>query len=143
MQTYCSSKTFKYKVAKADKPTKCLKLMALPTNGNPGFEKLTAKIIGPSLTYNFNLSLLSGIYINKLKRAHATPIYKSGNKTKCENYRPISILPITSKVYDKEVFQQVYSYLTDDLLSKHQSDSRRYHLYMSFAWYQRSISFQQ
>ena len=82
--------------------------------------KLFAEIIAPSLTYIFNLSLLSGIYINEWKRARATAIYKSDDKTKCENYRPISILPMISKVFEKEVFRHVYSYLTDnDLLSKH------------------------
>ena len=81
--------------------------------------KLSAEIIAPSLTYIFNLSLASGIYLNEWKRARVTPIYKSEDKTKCENYRPISILPVISKVLEKEIFRQVYGYLTDnDLLSK-------------------------
>ena len=90
--------------------------------------KLSAEIIAPSLTYIFNLSLESGIYINEWKRARVTPIYKSEDKTKCENYRPISILPEISKVFEKEVFRQLYGYLTDnDLLSKHQSGFRPKH----------------
>ena len=90
--------------------------------------KLSAEIIAPSLTYIFNLSLESGIYINKWKRARVTPIYKSEDKTKCESYRPISILPVISKVFEKEVFRQLYGYLTDnDLLSKHQSGFRPKH----------------
>ena len=91
--------------------------------------KLSAEIIAPSLTYIFNLSLESGIYINEWKRARVTPIYKSEDKTKCENYRPISILPVISKVFEKEVFWQLYGYyLTDnDLLSKHQSGFRPKH----------------
>ena len=90
--------------------------------------KLSAEIIAPSLTYIFNLSLESGIYMNEWKRARVTPIYKSEDKTKCENYRPISILPVISKVFEKEVFRQLYSYLTDnDLLSKHQSGFRPKH----------------
>ena len=90
--------------------------------------KLSAEIIAPSLTYIFNLSLESGIYINEWKRARVTPIYKSEDKTKCENYRPISILPVICKVFEKEVFRQLYGYLTDnDLLSKHQSGFRPKH----------------
>ena len=90
--------------------------------------KLSAEIIAPSLTYIFNLSLESGIYINEWKRARVTPIYKSEDKTKCENYRPISILLVISKVFEKEVFRQLYGYLTDnDLLSKHQSGFRPKH----------------
>ena len=70
--------------------------------------KLAAHIIAPSLTYIFNLSLQSGIYVNDWKRARVTSIFKSEDKSKCENYRPISILSIVSKVFEKEVFRQMY-----------------------------------
>ena len=94
--------------------------------------KLSAEIIAPSLTYIFNLSLASGIYINEWKRARVTPIYKSEDKTKCENYRLISILPVISKVLEKEIFRQLYGYLTDnDLLSKLQSGFRPKHSTLS------------
>ena len=94
--------------------------------------KLSAEIIAPSLTYIFNLSLASAIYINEWKRARVTPIYKSEDKTKCENYRPISILPVISKVLEKEIFRQLYGYLTDnDLLSKLQSGFRPKHSTLS------------
>ena len=44
------------------------------------------------------------------------------------NYRPISILPIISKVFEKEVFQQLYDYLkVNSVLSKFQSDFRPLH----------------
>ena len=43
--------------------------------------------------------------------ARVIPIYKSENRSKCENYRPISILPIISKVFEREVFNQIYRYL--------------------------------
>ena len=56
------------------------------------FLKLSADMIAPSLTYMFNLSLECGVYVDEWKKARATPIYKSDDKTKCENYRPI--LPI-------------------------------------------------
>ena len=45
--------------------------------------------------------------------------YKSDDKRKCKNYRPISILPIIGKIFERSVFNQVYSYLNDNsLLSK-------------------------
>ena len=56
--------------------------------------KIAANIIGPSLTWIFNLSIKTGIYVDEWKKARVVPIYKSGNRQKCENYRPISILPI-------------------------------------------------
>jgi hypothetical protein len=50
-----------------------------------------------SLATAINLSLVTGIYVDDWKRARVTLIYKSEDKKKCENYRPISILPIISK----------------------------------------------
>lgn len=84
--------------------------------------KLSSDIIAQSLIAVFNLSLGTGIYIDEWKHARVTPIFKSDNRRKCENYRPISILPIISKVFEKEIFRQVYSYLTENsLLSNYQS----------------------
>ena len=54
--------------------------------------------------------------------------YKSEDRRKCENYRPISILPIISKVFEKEVFGQIYKYLTENsMLSNFQSGFRPKH----------------
>ena len=90
--------------------------------------KLSANIIAPSLTFIFNLSLATGIYIDEWKQARVTPIFKSGDRRQCENYRPISVLPVVSKVFEKEVFRQLYSYLTENsLLSKFESGFRPKH----------------
>ena len=87
--------------------------------------KLASDIIAPSLTFIFNLSLATGIYVDDWKRARVTPIHKSEDKRKCDNYRPISILPIISKVFEGEVFRQVYQYLSENsLLSRFQSGFR-------------------
>ena len=109
-----------------------LALTNLKVNKATGLDKIPAKvlrisadIIAPSLTYIFNLSLYTGIYIDELiewKRMRVIPIYKSEDRRKCENYRPISILPIVSKVFEREVFRQLYAYLSNNsLLSKFQS----------------------
>jgi len=84
--------------------------------------KLSASIVAPSVTYIFNLSLATGIYIDDWKRARVTPIFKSGDRQQCANYRPISILPAVSKGFEKEVLRQVDGYLTENcMLSKFQS----------------------
>ena len=44
------------------------------------------------------------------------PIFKSGDRRQCANSRPISILPAVSKVLEKEVFRQVYGYLTENCM---------------------------
>jgi sarcosine oxidase/L-pipecolate oxidase len=53
------------------------------------------------------------------------PIYKSDDNRKCENYRPIPVLPIISKILERCVFNQVYTYLNENtLLSKYQAGFR-------------------
>ena len=75
----------------------------------------------------FNLSIKTGIYSDEWKIASVIPIYKSEDKRKCENYRPISILPMVSKIFEGEVFSQIYSFLNRHaLLPKFQSGFRLY-----------------
>ena len=60
------------------------------------------------------------------------PIYKSDDRRKCENYRPISVLPIISKLFEREVFGQLYQYLiSNSLLSRFQSGFRPKHSTLS------------
>ena len=60
-----------------------------------------------------------GIYMDEWKCAPVTPIFKSGDWRQCENYCAISIKPVVSKAFEKEVFRQLYSYLTENsMLSK-------------------------
>ena len=73
--------------------------------------KMIASFIAPSLTFIFNLSIRTGTYIDEWKLARVILIYKSEDKRKCENYRPISVLPIVSKIFEGEVFSQIYSFL--------------------------------
>ena len=79
---------------------------------------MASSIIAPSLTFISNLSLSSGIFIDDWKNAHVCPVYKGNDRHDMGNYRPISILPIISKVFEK-VFQQLYHYLkVNCILSK-------------------------
>ena len=43
---------------------------------------------------------------NEWKAANVSPFFKSGDKTSVHNYRPISILPVVAKVFEKLVHQQ-------------------------------------
>ena len=90
--------------------------------------KIASSIIAPSLTFIFNLSLSSGIFIDDWKNALVWPVYKGNDRRDMGNYRPVSILPIISKVFEKEVFQQLYHYLkVNSILSKFQSGFRPLH----------------
>jgi hypothetical protein len=77
--------------------------------------KQSAPAIIASITRICNLSIESGIFPDKWKEAKVTPLYKSGEKDECSNYRPISVLPVLSKVLEKHVFIHLY-----DFLQKHE-----------------------
>ena len=52
-----------------------------------------------------NQSLRTGIFPDKLKIAKVLPFFKKGDASILDNYRPISLLPVISKVYEKVVFK--------------------------------------
>ena len=73
----------------------------------------------------FQNILFTGMYHDIWKIANVTPIHKKGDKNLVNHYRPISLLPICSKIFEKIVFAQLYSYLVNhDLISKNQSGFR-------------------
>jgi hypothetical protein len=60
--------------------------------------KETASVITPSICKLFNKSLKQGTVPQDWKVANVVPVHKKGDKEYTENYRPISLLPIISKV---------------------------------------------
>ena len=69
-------------------------------------------IVAP-LTYVYNLSLQHSKFPNIWKTARVSSLYKEGNPSLPYNYRPISVLPILSKVLERQVHNQVYKYISD------------------------------
>ena len=70
-----------------------------------------ASIIACPLTHVFDLSLIQGIVPDDLKSARVVPLFKKNDKTEVGNFRPVSILTIISKVFERVVYDQVESYL--------------------------------
>lgn len=68
-------------------------------------------IISPVLAQLYNKSFCTGKFPNMLKKARVIPIHKSGSTDDPNNYRPISILSPFSKILEKLVFNQLYSFL--------------------------------
>ena len=68
------------------------------------------------LTYVFNLSLSSGEFPKSLKIAKVMPLLKSSPSTNCDNLRPISLLPVISKLLEKVVFRRTMSHIADNKL---------------------------
>jgi hypothetical protein len=70
-----------------------------------------AEICNP-LTKIINASLETGHVPSEWKVTRVVPLFKSGKTTDLDNYRPISISPVASKILERAVHTQLYSYLT-------------------------------
>jgi hypothetical protein len=83
--------------------------------------KFIGNAIAIPLAHIFNLSLTSGKFPSKLKQCRVIPIFKSGNSSECDNYRPISLLSSISKVLEKIVADKLIHHLiSNNLLYLHQ-----------------------
>ena len=83
--------------------------------------KMSIPFIVSPLTYICNRILSTGIFPDRLKFSDIKSIYKKGDKTLITNYRPISLLPIFSKFFEKIIFKRIYLHLTsNNILVKEQ-----------------------
>ena len=88
--------------------------------------KLINNDISNCITLIINQSLTSCIYPDSLKVAKVTPIYKKDNNKIISNYRPISVLPVISKVFENVIFDQLSEYfVTNNLFSPQQYGFRK------------------
>lgn len=75
-----------------------------------------------------NKSIDKSILPSVFKTAVITPVYNSGSKNEISNYRPISILPIASKILEKAIIEQLTNHLDcNNLLHSMQFGFRRNH----------------
>ena len=87
--------------------------------------KLCPEKIAIPLPLIYKKCIMSGSFPDSWKRANVQPIFKKNNRQLKSNYRPISLLPICGKIFEKIVFDQVYSFLNNNnLISKFQSGFR-------------------
>ena len=85
-----------------------------------------AEEITAPLAYLINSCLEESVFPRAEKCAKITPVFKSGNRSSMDNYRPISVLPVLSKVFERVVYNQLYKYLEkNSLLSENQFAFRR------------------
>lgn len=90
--------------------------------------KISTSVISVSITAIFNTAISTGIFPDEWKLARVTPIFKNGKTSDLNNYRPISIIPVIAKVFEKVIYDQLYKFLNDNkLLSNCQSGFRSLH----------------
>ncbi len=98
----------------------------------PGLDKISGKLLKApgdsiieSLIYLFNLVLNTGIFPDDMKLAKVTPTNKSGERTNCGNYRPISIISVVAKILEKTIYNQLFDFLIQNsILADQQSGFR-------------------
>ena len=78
---------------------------------SPKFVKISAPFIHNKLATIFNLSIKTGSFPDKMKIAKVIPLFKSGSKMEVSNYRPISLLPIFSKIFEKLMHSRIFNFL--------------------------------
>ena len=90
--------------------------------------RIAAPVIAESLTKIFNTAIYSETVPFDWKVARVIPLHKSGPRNLFNNYRPVSILSIISKVFEKLLYEQLYDYfVSNNLLSDRQFGFRQFH----------------
>ena len=75
------------------------------------FLKIAFPYISRILMLIVNTSIETSTFPVSWKIARVTPIYKEGDKSERSNYRPISVLPVLSRRFEKLIYDQLYQYL--------------------------------
>ena len=81
-------------------------LRSIPNKGNsltdlkPSVLLLVSNTVGPLIAHIYNLGIFKGVYPDLLKVGRVVPVFKSGEATKVNNYRPITILSTINKVFE-------------------------------------------
>ena len=71
------------------------------------------KLSSGTLKYLFDLSLQSGVFLDLMKIAIVSPIFKTGDTSDISNCGPISVLPCFSKIFERVMYNHLYKYLTE------------------------------
>ena len=89
---------------------------------------MAADKVSPTLLKIINISITTGEFPDGLKIAKLIPIHKGGAADDPSNYRPISIIPVISKIIEKHVTKHLFGFLNKyQLLHRSQSGFRKHH----------------
>ena len=102
---------------------------------SPGWDGITANVLKQTCTKFtdalaciINLSFAQGIFPQEMKTAKVIPVYKGEDETIMGNYRPVSILPMFSKVFERLMYDRLISFIDEhNILYKYQFGFRQGH----------------
>lgn len=72
--------------------------------------KLCANILAPVLVFLINLSFTQGTFPDILKQSKVIPLHKKNDKKDLNNYRPITLVPIISKIFEKTMSKRIINF---------------------------------
>ena len=75
----------------------------------------TNDIVSNYIRNFFNQSKNKQLYPTTLKIADVTPLHKKEEKTLTKNYRPVSLIPVVSKLYERNMYNQIQDYIQNYL----------------------------
>ncbi|KAL0870811.1 hypothetical protein ABMA27_005737 [Loxostege sticticalis] len=110
-------------------------IMTLKNSNSVGYDNLSTKIIkivaipiASVLSHLINKSFSQGVFPTCLKLSVVKPLYKKGDKKMPNNYRPIALIPVFSKIFEKAVHNRLTSFLDKmNIIKKEQNGFRKNH----------------
>ena len=108
------------------------KLENKSSSGHDGISNKLLKLLkielSKSLTLIINQMITTGIFSDSFKISKITPLFKKGDVSMLSNYRPISLLPTISKIFERILYNQLYDYFnSNNLLAEEQYGFRTNH----------------
>ena len=94
--------------------------------------KCCSPIIEPCVADVFNKCLEQSIFPGPLKIARVIPLFKKGNRSNPENYRPISLLSSLSKVFEQVICRRLTKFFKNESLTPNQYGFRETQLYSCY-----------
>ena len=87
--------------------------------------KLCNLTITKPLSIIYKNCLQQGVFPDEWKKGNIIPVHKKNSKQIVDNYRPVSLLPICSKIFEKLIFDSIYEFLDENnLFNSNQSGFR-------------------
>lgn len=104
-------------------------------DSSAGYDSILANIVKKTfhlyispLTHVLNLSLTQGFFPDAMKIARIVPLHKTGDPMLIKNYRPVSVLPLISKILEKLMHRRIYSFVKKyEILYENQFGFRENH----------------
>ena len=121
--------TFKFNLIKTINNATTLQYLSnLKPSNSSGHDNISSAIlksisneISDCITLIINQSISTGSFPENLKLAKVVPIFKKDDKSQIKNYRPISVLPVISKIFENVMHTQLIEYFTDNNLLSSQN----------------------